>query len=93
MNYLYLVLFIGGLVVTYLGARKALLAKFAKEFGEAWLQLNVFLTKPKEEWTEEDAEKLRKEWMEAIEAAGKLFGDIVARATKRHYQVGKGHRE
>ena len=89
MNYVYLILLIAGIAITYIGSRKALLAAFAKEFGEAWLELNRFLTIPKEEWTEEDAERLKKEWLEAIEAAGKLFGDILKRATKRHLKVGK----
>jgi len=73
-DYVWLILFIAGIVVSFIGAKKAAFRTFCKEFGEAFLAVDEFLGK--ENPTKEDGEKLKKEWLEAIQAIGKLFGKI-----------------
>jgi len=72
---LWIILIVAGVVVSYIGGKKAELRAFCKELGEGFLALDEFLSK--EEPTKEDAEKLRKEWLEVIEAGGALFGKII----------------
>jgi len=83
-DYVWLILFIAGIVVSFIGAKKVALRAFCKEFGEAFLALDEFLGKKNP--TKEDAEKLKKEWLEAIHAMGKLFGKIATTIDMKQYK-------
>ena len=77
-EYVWLILFVAGVLVSFLGGKKIQFRALCKELGEGFAALDEFLGK--EDWTKEDAEKLRKEWMDVIKAAGDLFGKVVAKA-------------
>lgn len=77
----WIILIVAGIAVSYIGGKKAELRKFSKELGEGFLALDEFLSK--ETPTQEDAEKLKKEWVDVIKAGGALFGKILTMVRRR----------
>lgn len=78
---LWIILIVAGVVVSYIGGKKAELRAFCKELGEGFLALDEFLSK--EDPTKKDAEKLRKEWWDVLKASRALFGKVLYLARRR----------
>lgn len=78
--WMYIIPLAVGIILVYLGGKKAQFRAFCKEFGEAWLATNEYLgiTDP----TKEDTTKFKKEWFEAVDAGRKLFTKMMVEAGK-----------
>lgn len=81
-NYVWLILFVAGVIISFIGGKKVELRAFCKELGEGFLAIDEFLGKmqnadatPEEKI--EVAEKLKKEWLDVVKAGGALFGKIM----------------
>lgn len=79
----WLILIVAGVIASYIGDKRVELRQFCKELGEGFLALDEFLGK--EEPTKEDAEKLRREWLDVAKPGGALFGNILARVRIMRY--------
>lgn len=83
-EYVWLILFVAGIAVSFLGGKRAQFRALCKELAEGFAALDEFLGK--EEWTKEDAEKLRKEWYDVLRAGGALLGKVLKTARRIHQQ-------
>ena len=96
-NYVWLIIFIAGLILSFWQGKKAELRSFCKELGEGFAALDEFLGKFEEAGNEEEkiaaAEKLRKEWMDIFKAGGALFHSVLVKVYHLKYEKGKANRE
>jgi len=96
-NYVWLIIFVAGVVLSFWQGKKAELRSFCKELGEGFAALDEFLGKFEEAGNEAEkiaaAEKLRKEWLDVLNAGGALFHSVLARRWHLKYEKGKANRE
>ena len=79
--YAWLILLVAGVILSYVGGKKMELRALCKELSEGFAALDEFLGK--DDWTKEDAEKLRKEWYDVLRAGGALLGKVLETARRR----------
>lgn len=87
-EYVWLIIFVAGVIVSFIGGKRVELRAFCKELGEGFLAVDEFLgvfenpdVTPEEKV--KAAEKLRREWLDVVKAGGALFGKIMNRLWKR----------
>jgi len=81
-GYVWFILFIAGVILSYIGGKKIEFRAFCKELGEGFCAIDEFLGVYEDpdattEMKVEAAENLRKEWMDVVEAGGALFAKIM----------------
>jgi len=83
-NYVWLILFAAGVIISFIGGKIVEFRAFCKELGEGFLAVDEFLGKMENaditpEEKVEAAEKLKKEWLDVVKAGGALFAKIMNR--------------
>ena len=90
LNYVWLIIFVAGVILSFWQGKKAELRSFCKELGEGFAALDEFLGKFEEAGNEAEkiaaAEKLRKEWLDVIKAGGALFHSILLKTYDLKYK-------
>lgn len=81
-GYVWFILAIAGVLLSYFGGKKIEFRAFCKELGEGFLAIDEFLGVYEDpgataEMKVEAAENLRKEWLDVVEAGGALFAKIM----------------
>lgn len=79
------------LVVGLLAGRRILLSTFLKELGEAIVETSIYIKIDNP--TQEDTDRFKKEWLEAIQAGGGLFEKVLKKALAVRFQRGQGMRK
>jgi len=85
-NYVWLIIFVAGLILSFWQGKKLQLRSLCKELGEGFAALDEFLGKFEEAGNEEEkiaaAEKLRKEWLDVLKAGSALFHSVLMKYGK-----------
>ena len=80
--YVWFILLIAGVLLSYFGGKKIEFRVFCRELGEGFCAIDEFLGVYEDpdataEMKVEAAENLRKEWLDVIKAGGALFAKIM----------------
>lgn len=81
-GYVWLMLFIVGVLLSYFGGKKIEFRAFCRELGEGFSAIDEFLGVYEDpdatvEMKVEAAENLKKEWLDVVKAGGALFAKIM----------------